>query len=190
MLVRNNYFGPAGFADDPAHPELSGWSDGISFACSNSLVENNYIVDATDGGIVVFGAPGSVIRNNLIENKQKTALSGIVMAQSPWGVGNFRGLQVYNNIIRGPFATSCGNNAAKLGPNKFNAITKVGIAIGSGVTQSAKQSPDVKVYGMSVYNNVLSGGFGYGIAVGLAKDLSVQNNRFENAQFVSTRYTS
>jgi parallel beta-helix repeat protein len=42
------------------------WADGISLSCSNSIVRNNVISDATDGGIVVFGAPGSLIQNNTI----------------------------------------------------------------------------------------------------------------------------
>lgn len=48
-------------------PLPSQWADGISISCANSLVENNHIWDATDGGIVVFGSPGSTIRNNTIE---------------------------------------------------------------------------------------------------------------------------
>lgn len=109
MRVANNQFGPAGFDDvmAAARPEMAGWSDGLSHACSNSLVEHNYIVDATDGGIVVFGAPGGVIRNNTIVNVERQALGGIVFAQSPWRPrGNYQGLQVYNNRIVGPFATS------------------------------------------------------------------------------------
>lgn len=37
----------------------------ISLSCKTSLVENNTIVDPTDGGIVVFGTQGSIIRNNV-----------------------------------------------------------------------------------------------------------------------------
>jgi hypothetical protein len=109
MRVAHNQLGPAGFDDVMAgeRPEMAGWSDGLSHACSNSLVEHNYIVDATDGGIVVFGAPGGVIRNNTIVNIERQALGGIVFAQSPWKPrGNYQGLQVYHNRIVGPFATS------------------------------------------------------------------------------------
>ncbi|CAK9786267.1 hypothetical protein CC85DRAFT_319115 [Cutaneotrichosporon oleaginosum] len=189
MRVAHNQLGPAGFDDimAAARPEMAGWSDGLSHACSNSLVENNYIVDATDGGIVVFGAPGGVIRNNTIVNVERQALGGIVFAQSPWRPrGNYQGLQVYQNRIVGPFATSCGDNAKRVGPNKYRALTKVGIAVGSGVTQSALQE-DIKVFGMSIYDNVLTGGFSYGIAVSLARDVSVHGNRFENAKFFGTQ---
>jgi parallel beta-helix repeat protein len=53
------------------------WADGISLSCQSSLVQNNVIVDATDGGIVIFGAPFSVIRNNTIGVKTRTTLGGI-----------------------------------------------------------------------------------------------------------------
>lgn len=57
--ISDNTIGPAGTPD-------GNWADGISLACGNSIVANNTITDATDGAIVVFGAPGSVIQNNTI----------------------------------------------------------------------------------------------------------------------------
>lgn len=71
--VVNNYFHHAG--------EIPGnnWADGISFACRSSLVADNTIMEATDGGIVVFGAPGSVIERNLVRNYERNALGGINM---------------------------------------------------------------------------------------------------------------
>ena len=51
-VIRYNEFGPSGRAE-------YGLGDGISLACRNSVVEHNTIVDVTDGGIVVFQAPGS-----------------------------------------------------------------------------------------------------------------------------------
>lgn len=35
-------------------------------ACTESLVGNNYITDATDGAIMVFGAPFTIVQNNTI----------------------------------------------------------------------------------------------------------------------------
>lgn len=59
--ITNNDIGPCGH-DAP----YGAWADGISISCKNSLVENNDIIDPTDGGIVVFGSPGSRVRNNRI----------------------------------------------------------------------------------------------------------------------------
>lgn len=35
-------------------------------SCNNSLVQNNMINNPTDGGVVLFGAPGTLVRNNTI----------------------------------------------------------------------------------------------------------------------------
>ena len=43
------------------------WADGISYACRNGLVQNNTIIGATDGGIVIFGAPGTLVSNNVVQ---------------------------------------------------------------------------------------------------------------------------
>ena len=58
--IQNNDIGPCG------SDAFQQWADGISLSCSNSIVRNNTISDATDGGIVIFGAPGSLIQNNTI----------------------------------------------------------------------------------------------------------------------------
>jgi parallel beta-helix repeat protein len=56
---------------------LTQWADGISLSCANSTVYNNTIVDATDGGIVIFGAPYSVVRENRIRAATRVMLGGI-----------------------------------------------------------------------------------------------------------------
>lgn len=48
-------------------PAFDAWADGISLSCRDSTVQFNTVTDATDGGVVVFGAPGSVVRNNTIQ---------------------------------------------------------------------------------------------------------------------------
>lgn len=58
--IQNNDIGPAG---SDAFQE---WADGISVACNNSLIRNNLINNPTDGGIVLFGAPGTRVENNTI----------------------------------------------------------------------------------------------------------------------------
>jgi parallel beta-helix repeat protein len=58
--IQNNDIGPAG-SDD-----FQQWADGISVSCLNSVVRNNMINNPTDGGIVLFGAPGTQVYNNTI----------------------------------------------------------------------------------------------------------------------------
>lgn len=60
VTIQNNDIGPCGT------DEFQQWADGVSLSCRNSLVRNNLIGGATDGGIVIFGSPGSVIQNNRI----------------------------------------------------------------------------------------------------------------------------
>lgn len=60
MTVQNNDIGPCGVED------FQQWSDGISFSCQNGMVQNNMINNPTDGGIVLFGSPGTIVQNNSI----------------------------------------------------------------------------------------------------------------------------
>lgn len=60
VTIQNNQLGPCG------SDTFQEWADGISLSCRDSVVRNNLIQGATDGGIVVFGAPGSQIYNNTI----------------------------------------------------------------------------------------------------------------------------
>lgn len=60
VTVQNNEIGPAG------SDLFQQWADGISFSCRNGLIRNNMINNPTDGGIVLFGAPGTRVENNTI----------------------------------------------------------------------------------------------------------------------------
>ena len=53
------------------------WADGISNACGASTIKSNTIIDATDGAIVQFGGPGTVISGNTIISSTRVALGGI-----------------------------------------------------------------------------------------------------------------
>ena len=53
------------------------WADGISLSCASSLVQGNTVTDATDGGIVIFGSPGSTITGNTITASTQTLMGGI-----------------------------------------------------------------------------------------------------------------
>jgi hypothetical protein len=58
--VQHNQVGPCGT------DEQDSWADGISLSCANSVVRSNLVGGATDGGIVIFGAPGTVVEDNII----------------------------------------------------------------------------------------------------------------------------
>ena len=59
-IVQNNDIGPCG------SDEFQQWADGISVSCSSTVVRNNVVTDATDGGIVVF-SPFTTVEDNTIQ---------------------------------------------------------------------------------------------------------------------------
>ena len=149
--ITNNDIGPSGNYDNFE------WADGISMACTNSLVENNTITDATDGAIVLFGAPGTRVSNNLIRAQNRVMLGGVNLVD--WGP--FSGNNVNTTVI--------GNTIDARG-----ALIKVGVAIGPGVW--GENTKD-RIRGARVLNNIFRGAnMGYGIAASGATDITVQGN--------------
>jgi hypothetical protein len=149
-VITGNTIGPAGT------PDVNQWADGISLACGNSLVENNVITDATDGAIVVFGAPGSTIRGNTIVAATQTLLGGINMVD--WGVthGSYAGTRVTFNTI-----------------DARGALIKVAIGMGPQIWSCV----DGTNYGATVTGNDLLGDhMGYGFAVNGVRDWTVSGN--------------
>uniref|UniRef100_A0A0W0FM64 Right handed beta helix domain-containing protein n=1 Tax=Moniliophthora roreri TaxID=221103 RepID=A0A0W0FM64_MONRR len=180
--VQNNEIGPCGT------DQRSNWADGISLSCANSIVRNNTIKGATDGGIVVFGAPGSQIYNNTISVGNYTQLGGINLVDySPYH-GDYTGTVVRNNTILGAYANGEQRSSDKArGENSDHVFIKVGIAIGPRVWFGDKYGSNVSSSGI-VEGNRLSGGFGYGIAVTSAFNFTIQDNvLFGNTSFFSER---
>lgn len=149
--VLNNTIGPAG-VDSPAGQ----WADGISLACGSSTVRGNTITDATDGGIVVFGAPGSVIEQNTIVAVSRVLLGGINLVDVAPVNGNYTGTIVRDNVIEAR-----------------SAFVKVGLAQGWQVWTCGTGT----VYGGTVTGNTLRGAhMGYGFAVNGVRDWTVSGN--------------
>lgn len=150
--VLNNEVGPAGNDDGTI-------ADGISLACGNSVVQGNVIRDATDGGIVAFGAAGSLIQSNTIVAETKELLGGINMVDYNPVNGNYQGTRVTDNVI-----------------DAHGAFIRVAIPIGSRVWGFC-DPPDHYNVGGSVTNNWLRGlHMGYGIAVAGASGFTITGN--------------
>ncbi|KAI5477807.1 hypothetical protein MNV49_005891 [Pseudohyphozyma bogoriensis] len=162
--VLDSQFGPAGSDADGQ------WADGISMACQGSTVTGNTITDATDGGIVIFGAPGTIVSGNTITQKTVTLLGGI------------------NSVDWAPFSGSYSNVAVT--GNTLDASTamiKVGIALGL-TTWSNINSTSYRNTKGSWSNNIFtsSGGtgyFGYGISLAGSNSATVTGNTFTSANF-------
>ncbi|KDR84114.1 hypothetical protein GALMADRAFT_236782 [Galerina marginata CBS 339.88] len=180
VTVQNNDIGPCG---SDAFQE---WADGISVSCRNAIIRNNMIQDPTDGGIVIFGAPGTQVYNNTIWILNATLLGGINLVDyDPWN-GDFTGTVVHDNVILGGFATDK-DDADSKGNNFENAIIKIGIAVGPRTWFGDKYGSNVVKNGV-IQNNRLSGAFSYGVAVSSATNFTVQGNvMFGNTSFIGAR---
>ena len=152
-VVENNEVGPAGTSDN--------WADGISLACRDSIVRNNVVTDATDGGIVIFGAPGSLIENNVVRAETRTLLGGINMVDHGPYNGSYAGTIVRNNTI-----------------DAAGAVIRVGLAMGPRVWQCLPPaSAEDTVHGAIVTGNTLMGpNMEYGFAISGVKDWIVTGN--------------
>lgn len=154
-LIENNEIGPAGTSDNLA------WADGISLACTKTSVRGNVITDATDGGIVVFGAPGSVIEGNTIRAETRTLLGGINMVDSAGYAGDYTGTIVRNNVI-----------------DAAGAVIRIGLGMGQRVWVCLPaNSTEPPLRGGTVTGNTLRGdNMQYGFAVDGVSDWTVTGN--------------
>jgi len=152
-LVEDNEIGPAGSSNET-------WADGISLACTNTTVRNNRIVDATDGGIVIFGAPGSLIEGNTIRAETRTLLGGINMVDFDPYEGNYTGTIVRNNTIEAA-----------------GAVIRIGLGMGPRVWGCWPADSDKTLQGAVVTGNILRGEkMQYGFAVDGVQDWTVTGN--------------
>ena len=152
-IARNNELGPAG------RPEYI-IADGISLACRNSVVENNTIVDATDGGIVIFQAPGSLVANNTIIAENRIMFYGISMVDSGPYDGDFTGTRVTGNTI-----------------DAQGALIRHGIDMGPYVGCIPAEEINRRSRGAVVTNNTLLGAhMAYGFVVSGVEDWTVSGN--------------
>jgi hypothetical protein len=135
-------------------------SDGIMVACGNSLVQNNVVIDATDVGIVIFQAPGTLVQGNHVLADTQELPGGINMVDfAPMG-GNYAGTRVDGNIVeaRGNFI-------------------RVGMAIGPRVYGFCDNPRFTVNRGGIVTNNTLRGQFmGFGIAVSGVANFQIAGN--------------
>ncbi|KAI0005117.1 hypothetical protein BJV74DRAFT_326754 [Russula compacta] len=181
VVVQNNDIGPCG---SDAYQQ---WADGISVSCRSAIVRNNLVNNPTDGGIVLFGSPGTHVVNNTIWVVNHTLLGGINMVDVlPWG-GNYTGTIVQNNTVIGGFATDSKSASQTDGQNVDDVIVKIGIAIGPQTWFADHFGANIS-YSGSVLNNTLTGAFGYGVAITSANNFTVQGNTlFGNTSFIGSR---
>ena len=157
--IAHSEFGPAGQPNGE-------WADGISLACRNSHVHHNTITDATDGGIVIFGAPGSIVAGNTIRTETRRLLGGIAMVDHGPVIGDYTSTVVDSNVIDGA-----------------GQRILVGLAMGSQAWTCKPGAP--LLTGAIVSHNVLRGDLAYGYVVNGVTNWTVIGN-VDNARHSGT----
>lgn len=147
------------FIHDAGETNTWNWADGLSLACRNSYAGYNTIQDATDGDIVIFGSPGSIVEFNTVRNTGRNGIGGIVLVDTTYrrnvvvngttyDVGDFSGTIVRNNTVEAD-DPGCGKECG--------LYLYIGIAMGPRTWWCSPANGTVWVYGAKVINNQLSG---------------------------------
>ncbi|KAK5994330.1 hypothetical protein PT974_04803 [Cladobotryum mycophilum] len=155
--ITNNDIGPCGQSGTDGNGN-GRWADGISLDCTNSLVQDNHIQGPTDGGVVIFGSPGSTInRNTIISSDDYLGFGAINMVDGEYE-GSYAGVTVSNNIITG-------------GAKMFN----LGIGIGANVWSF--NDPFTLKGPATIINNRITGHVSFPIALnGWANGITITGN--------------
>jgi len=140
------------------------WGDGITFAARDSIVRNNLIIDPTDVGFVLFGAPGTVAEENVVASVSRESLGGANMVD-PIGYyrlgeneTDYRGVKVRNNLV-----------------DAFGARVHIGFPMGAAIW--APRHKGQILVGAEVTQNIMAGGAGaYGFVVHGVSDWRVVDN--------------
>ncbi|MFC2081030.1 hypothetical protein ACFLR8_02350 [Bacteroidota bacterium] len=144
-----------------------GWGDGISTAARNSIVRNNLVIDAADEGIMVQGAPGTLVEKNMISAVSREMLAGIALIDpsvhyvldSLSRRYDYRGIIVRDNII-----------------DALGSRIHIGMALG-GPTWGTHFGGTTLV-GARIENNLVSGeAAAYGYAANGIDEFTVKGNK-------------
>jgi parallel beta-helix repeat protein len=148
-------------------------ADGLSISCAHSTIADNVIKDVSGVGIVYYGGPGTVIRNNTITATSTSATSGI-------NVGDAVTLDHTGVVITG-------NTIKAVSPRYFH----IGMAAGMRVWPPHGNPPTLfrDITGVAVSNNVISGMMRYGLAVDGCLSCLIENNQILDWQPVSASGT-
>ena len=141
----------------------SAFGSGIALACTNSVVRNNTITDIGAVGIIIFGAPGSLVEGNILRAETRGMFSGINMVDPIVYNGNYTGVRVHANVIDAAGGT-------------------IRLAVGMGYRiwfcVDPNDPADYTFFGATVTDNILRGEhMGYGFAVDGVRDWTVTGNQ-------------
>ncbi|POY70998.1 hypothetical protein BMF94_5923 [Rhodotorula taiwanensis] len=162
--IINNMVGPCGQqAPGP-------WADGLSIAGKDSIVTGNTVVDATDGAIVLFCAPGTLCSDNTVIARTRNCLGAINMQVC---------LLLVSTTPVDHFPFQCDYTDTRV---VANVIKTEGayfrVAIACGPTSWSPWGPGhAIVFGGHVLHNTIGPGqFGYGVTLSGVKKWTVLGN--------------
>lgn len=170
MTVENNIFLGAGVDPRGNGREFNevpfGWADAISCAATDSLIRNNLIIDPTDVGIVLYGAPGTLVEGNLVATVSRESLGGINLVDGFFFheiEGRENHFSYHGSIVR--------NNVV----DAFGARIHMAIPVGAVVWVPHWRG---RIYvGGEVRDNLMTGGaMGYGIVAHGIEDWTIVDN--------------
>ncbi|MEW9555818.1 DUF4214 domain-containing protein [Nonomuraea sp. NPDC050783] len=142
------------------------WTDGLSVACENALIEGNGIIDATDVGIVLFRSSPetqrSSVRRNLVLNAGNPAFGAI-------GVDGLHSRNTTHDFT----GASVAENAFWTGPDTH---VDIGLAVGTRSWFGDASDPGTGIAVTGNTTNGLTAVVGTGIAVTGMNRARVQGN--------------
>ena len=173
-IVKNNIFLGAGV--DPRgngreKQEIPfNWGDAISCAAEKTTILNNLMLDPTDVGIVLYGAPGTIADNNVIASISRESLGAINMVD---GIDYYKINELSNEEI-----TAFDFRDVKIRNNLIDVFgARIHMAVPMGCSPWVPNNFNKVLVGAEVSNNKITGDAGgYGFIVSGVKDFKVVEN--------------
>ncbi|GME43033.1 right-handed beta helix region protein [Neofusicoccum parvum] len=133
---------------------------GISFQCTDSTISDNSVIGSTDGGIVIFGAPGTkVLRNTITSSATERGFGAINLVDQALYGGSYANVEVRDNTITG------------------DKLFNVGISIGAHVWSFGSTAGFENAGPITVTGNTFAGNIPFAIAVnGWRNGLTITDN--------------
>ena len=152
------------------------WGDGITCAAKDAVISNNIIIDATDVGVVLFGAPGTSVKNNVIASISRECLGGINIVD---GLYCYE-LDKIETMLEGPDATRKYDYSVDVRHNLIDARgarIHVSVPMGACVWKPRSVPDKLFVGGKIKYNEISGDASAYGFVISDVDNFEVLENK-------------
>ncbi len=162
---------PRGNGCTPSDPP-GRWGDGISMPCKQTTVRNNLVIDATDVGIVVFGAPGSTVTGNVVASVSRETLGGVALVDA-LDVYALSGSVANKDAVTDYRGDMIQNNDLMALGSRVHIGVGMGPPIWFGPTWSSARNRGAAVVG----NRLHGSAFGYGFVSNGSLEARIEGNQ-------------